>query len=124
MKILHIWDICDFGENISNFILDHDLGKSKVVKKKGMPIRFVLFVIWALIFYNPNIIHIHYWVKGVLLAKILCPRTPIIMHFHGDDLRGKKLPGYVKKYSSAMLVSTRDLLEEGDCFEYYGYPTW
>lgn len=120
MKIMHIWDICDFGKNISNFILDNNLGKSKVVKKEGMPIRFGLLVILELLYFRPNIVHVHYWTKGVIFAKIFS-RAKIIMHFHGSDIRGKVVPDYVKNWSK-VLVSTRDLLVYGG--EYYGFPTW
>ena len=120
LKIMYIWDICDFGKNISNFILNHNLGKAKVIKKEGMPIRFGLLVILQLLYFRPNIVHVHYWTKGVILTKFFS-RAKIIMHFHGSELRGKIIPNYVEKWST-VLVSTRDLLKPG--YEYYGFPTW
>ena len=118
MKILHIWDIAGFGQRITDYINSNDYGESRVIKVKGTPVRFTLLVIKELLFYRPDIVHVHYWTKGIILAKLFT-RSKIIMHFHGSDIRGKSIPWHVNKWADRIIVSTRDLLMYGD---YYGYP--
>lgn len=143
MKVLHIWDVAGIGTRLARYVNENGLGSSYVVKRKshdkmnicseldcnvlvgGRYRKFILSVIYHLIIFRPDIIHVHGWDKGVLLGRLVGLRTFIIMHYHGTDIRGKDIrgkviPGYVKRFSSKIIVSTKDLLRNG--VEYYGYP--
>lgn len=113
MRILHIWDICNNSQYLTEKIniLGH---KSILVTRKKMTIRlyrFILMVIFQLLTFRADIIHINAWDKGVLLAKILSPRSKIIMHYHGSNIRGKQIPFFVELFTNRIVVSTRDLIE-------------
>jgi len=58
-----------------------------------------------------DIIHVHYFDKIIPYLRLLYPRKPIVMHYHGDDIRGKW--NLRRKYwskANAVLYSTLDLL--------------
>jgi len=117
MKVLHVWEVARFGAVLSDYINENDLGESRVIVIRNKPFRFGLSLVKELLTFRPDIVHVHYWTKGVIISKV-CSRARIIMHFHGTDIRGKKVPWYVNRWAK-VIVSTRDLTEHG---EYYGYP--
>jgi len=113
LRVLHIWDICDNSAIITRKLttMGH---QSFVIHRKKMTvrlIRFVLNVIFHLLTFRADIIHINAWDKGVFPAKLLSPRSKIIMHYHGNDIRGKMIPFAVKLCVDKICVSTCDLLE-------------
>jgi len=60
-----------------------------------------------------DIIHVHSFDKLVPLLKFLYPKKPVILHYHGTDIRGKW--ALKKRYWSkaeAILYSTKDLLND------------
>ncbi len=65
-------------------------------------------------------IHVRAWHKGLILARIFAPRTPVVFQYHGTDIRGKTIPRFVRRLATKILVSTKDLLQDG--VEYYGRP--
>jgi len=59
-----------------------------------------------------DILHVHSFDKIVPFLKLFYPRKPIILHYHGTDIRGKWLQK-MKYWSKAdiVLCSTPDLLD-------------
>lgn len=121
IRILHIWDIVDNSRLISQKL--NEMGhKSIVVDRKRMTIglfRFILNVIIRLLTFRADIIHINAWTKGVFFARILSPKSKIIMHFHGSEIRGKSLPSSVLLLADIMGYSTRDIFDQVDCEGYH-----
>lgn len=121
MKILHIWDICDNSRYLTEKLIPLGV-ESKVIDRQRMTVglfRFLLNVVYQLLFYKADIIHINAWTKGVLLARIFSPRSKILMHFHGSDIRGKKVPSIVILFANLICVSTKDLMGMGLSFPYW-----
>ena len=59
-----------------------------------------------------DLVHFHYSTGLPFgLDLPLWKDQQIVMHFHGDDIRGKKVPRMIKKYADFIYVSTPDLLE-------------
>jgi len=57
-----------------------------------------------------DIVHLHFFDKFVPYLKLLYPKKPVILHYHGSDIRGKW--GLRRKYWSkadSILYSTLDL---------------
>jgi hypothetical protein len=54
------------------------------------------------------------------LAKIICPWIPVLLHYHGDDIRNRETPYLIKKLAKKIVVSTLDLVR--DNFELYTCP--
>lgn len=114
MKILHIWDICDNSRYISEKITPWG-HESIVIDRKKLTVgkyRFILNVIYHLIRFKPDIVHVNAWTKGVILTRIFARKSKILMHFHGSDIRDKEIPKSVLKYSDEIFCSTKDLLKQ------------
>lgn len=114
MKILHIWDICNNSALISEK-LNEKGHKSFVITRKNYSqkelLKYLINVIYHLLTFKANIIHINAWDKGVLFAKLLSPKSKIIMHYHGSDIRFKQIPILIQLFSKRICVSTMDLLD-------------
>lgn len=137
MKILHVWDQAGIASRIANYINTNKLGTSRVVYRSvfdpfnlsgkyplnfatGGKSSFIYRVIREMI-KKPDIIHVHSWDKAIFFARVFARSSKIVMHYHGTDIRSKEIPDHVKRHSSKILVSTRDLLRPG--VEHYGYPS-
>ena len=138
-KILFIWDMAGIGSRIAQYINSHGLGTAYVIHRKAADrfsivsqysfnvvvdssiLVYYLHVMWHLMTFRPNIIHVNSLRWGVILARVLRPRTPILMHFHGSDIRKRTIPRWISPFVTKMIVSTRDLVREG--VDYFGYPT-
>lgn len=138
VKILNIWEIAGNGSIISDFINKNGYGQSYVILRakydpfyvaQSYPfnvipdcgvVGYYFLVIKHILRFKPDLIHVRAGPKGLILAKLFAPRTPVVMQFHGTDIRGKEIPWYVKKLANKIIVSTKDLVREG--VECYGRP--
>jgi hypothetical protein len=123
---LHIWNTAGVGSIIAKY-MDRLFGtKSLVVMRRAFdPFGFTTygelweckgktFILKCLIITKRfDIIHIHYLDEIIPFIKFLYPKKLIVMHYHGDDIRGKW--GLKRKYWSKadlVLYSTQDLLDK------------
>lgn len=138
IKVLFIFDIAGVGATIAEYINSKGHGKSYVVFRKQydkmcltskfdyniVPScstkRWVLIVIKHLLFFRPDVVHINSWKKGLILVRIFRSKAKVVMQFHGTDIRGKRIPRYVKALSDKILVSTKDLVNKDTT--YMGVP--
>lgn len=104
MKILRIWNTAGVASIIAKF-MDRLLGtKSLVVHRRALdPFGVTTYgELWdcsvkmfalkcILLARKFDIIHIHSFDELIPYLKILYPNKPIILHYHGTDIRGKRL---------------------------------
>lgn len=126
MRILHIWNTAGVGSIIAKY-MDKLLGTESLVIHRlafdpyGVTTYGELwncgpktFVLKALLKARKfDITHIHYFDKIVPYLKSLYSKKPIVLHYHGDDIRRKWSLRY--KYwrnADAVLYSTPDLLDD------------
>jgi glycosyltransferase involved in cell wall biosynthesis len=126
MKILHICNTAGVGSIIAKY-MDRLFGTESLVVNRHVldPYGFTTYgEIWScsskiftlkclLIAKRFDIIHIHYFDKIIPLLKLLYPKKLVVMHYHGDDIRGKW--GLKRKYWSkadVVIYSTLDLLDK------------
>ena len=116
MNILYLWDICDNSKYLTEKLTAKG-HKSLVVSRKTFSrkklLNYYLRVIYHLLTFKANIIHINAWTKGILLAKIFSPKSKILMHYHGSDIRGKKMSKW-SKYVQVNGFSTQDIFDMCD----------
>ena len=129
LKILFIWDTAGVGSDLADYINSNHLGKAYVIHRqqydplyftrrfvynqvpKCSTLRFVLIVIKHLLFFKPDVIHINAWIKGAIIAKLFS-KAKIVFQFHGSNLRGRRIPWFIRKFSDEILVSTKDLVRK------------
>lgn len=125
MRILHVWNTAGVASTIAKF-MDRIHGTSstvmyrRVFDKFGYTVYGELldcgakeFVIRALLrSLRFDIVHIHSLDNLVPLFRLLNPRKPIVLHYHGSEIRGKW--AFKKRFwnvpNVTVLVSTPDLL--------------
>lgn len=126
MKILHIWNTAGVASTLAKF-MDRIFGTQSAVMYRKAFDRFGYtiygelldcgakeFVIRALLrTLKYDIIHVHSLDKLIPLIRLLNPRKPIVLHYHGSDIRGrwKEKRRYWSQPNTVVLVSTPDLLE-------------
>lgn len=126
MKILHIWNTAGVASILAKF-MDRIYGTEssviyrRVFDKFGHTVYGELldcgskeFVIRALLkSLKYDIIHIHSLDKIVPLVRILNPHKPVVLHYHGSDIRGKWMirRRFWNVPNVTILVSTPDLLD-------------
>jgi len=124
-KVLHIWNTAGVASIIGKY-MDRIYGtKSYVIMRRSFD-KFGLttygdcfndsakfFLLRSLYKAKDfSLIHIHSLDKLVPIIKFLYPKKPVILHYHGSDIRGR-WEEKRKYYSKAdkIFVSTPDLLE-------------
>lgn len=122
MKILHIWDICNNSALVTEKLTAAG-HQSLVVTRSNYSrkylIQYYLRVIYHLLTFKADIVHVNAWDKGVLFAKLFSPRSKILMHYHGSDIRWKRVPLVVILFANLLCVSTRDLMGTGLSIPYW-----
>jgi len=124
-KVLHIWNTAGVASVLAKFT-DRLFGVRSVVHRKafdpyGLTTYGELwdcgakeFVLRCLLLARRfDIIHIHSLDKLVPLLKLLYPKKPIVLHYHGSDIRNKwslRLKYWSK--ADAILYTTPDLLNQ------------
>ena len=123
MRILHIWNTAGVASLIAKYT-DRDFGTESLVIHRRAYDPYGLTTFGELLDCGPreftiraiakargyDIVHVHYFYKIVPYLRLFYPRKSIIMHFHGDDVRGKwkERRRYWKK-ANVVLYSTLDL---------------
>jgi len=126
MKILHIGNTAGVGSIIAKY-MDRLFGTESLVvtRRASDPYgvttygevwdcgakMFALKCLWLARTFD--IVHVHYFDKIVPFLKFLYPWKPVVLHYHGDDIRGKW--NLRRKYWSkadVVLYSTLDLLKD------------
>jgi glycosyltransferase involved in cell wall biosynthesis len=124
MKILHISNTAGVAGVIAKYMDRLFNARSMVVQRSNRVCFPVYGEVWdcgpkmftlkcLLKARKFDIIHVHYFDKIIPYLRLLYPRKPIVMHYHGDDIRGKW--SLRRKYWSkadAVLYSTLELLDE------------
>lgn len=135
-RLLQIWEITCSSATLARY-LEQNGWQCQVIARKefdkhncasrfsnyiSVPGRARMFyweVAKAVIRFNPSVILVRQNYEILPLCKLLAPRTPIIMQFHGAEVRHRKKLPWQARLATTRLVSTRDIAEWG---EYYGTP--
>ena len=136
MKVLHVWNTAGVASTLAKFQNKLLKWKSWVITRKiydkyGFTIYgkttilpsslFTLMVIATLRKFD--IIHVHSIDTILPKIKSLYPKKPIILHYHGSEIRNKwSLRKRYWKLADAIIVSTKDLLESAPQERVYYLP--
>lgn len=126
MKILHVCNTAGVGSIIAKFMDKLFSTESLVVQRRasdpfGLTTYGELWDCGAKMFTLKcllrarrfDIVHVHYFDKIIPFLKFLYPKKPVVVHYHGDDIRDKW--SSKRKYwskTNLILYSTLDLLDD------------
>lgn len=122
MKILHVWDICNNAALLTEKLTaagHPSLVVTRSEYSRKRLIQYYVRVIFHLLTFKADIVHVNAWGKGVLLAKLFSPRSKILMHYHGSDILGKQIPFVVILFANLLCVSTKNLMGTGLSIPYW-----
>lgn len=128
MKILHVGDICGIPQTLAAEQRRRGHEADSIRFSDGpytisWRVRKFLTLVEHIPAYEE--IHFHYstalpFAIDLFLWKAMGKR--IIMHFHGSDIRGRRLNPLIKWLSNRIYVSTPDLLRWAPCAEWQPQP--
>ncbi|MHA1965659.1 MAG: glycosyltransferase [Candidatus Thorarchaeota archaeon] len=92
------------------------------------PYDFYRAVIAEIRKFRPDVVHSNSSIIGVILARMFAPRTPLILMYHGSEIRDRRKVHPEASLTDKIIVSTPDLDAYGewydrpvsDIFEYKG----
>jgi len=70
--------------------------------------------------WKPDVVHVNAADIYLVICRLASLKVPIVLQFHGSEIRGKKKLPINARLADAIIVSTPDLTEYG---EWYGSPT-
>ncbi|MFX1370054.1 MAG: hypothetical protein ACFFAY_15785 [Promethearchaeota archaeon] len=135
-KLLQIWDITCSSAIIAGYLEDHGW-QCKVIMREsfdkhdcsksfrdyqnipGRARKYYGAIVRAILSFKPNLILVRQNYQVIPLVKLFAPRTPLIVHFHGLEVRYRKTIPWQAKLAEIRLASTRDILRFG---EFYATP--
>lgn len=89
------------------------------IRVKGSVTRFLIEIIRTILTFRPSIILVRQVYELLPAIRLFAPTTPIILQFHGAEIRGKKKLPWQAKFATKRICSTKDIAQWG---EYYGTP--
>ncbi len=115
MRVLHLWDICDNSALLTEKLLPlghPSLVVSRTSFSRKRLIQYYMRVIWRLLTFRADIVHINAWDKGVIFAKLFSPKSKILMHYHGSDILGKQIPRIIRRFVDLYGFSSRNIFAQ------------
>ena len=67
--------------------------------------------------FKPDIVHVSSAVKALVVARLHAPRIPMVLTYHGTDVRGRKKVHAEAKLADVIAVSSPDLAKYGKWFD-------
>ena len=125
MRILHVWNPAGVASIIAKY-MDRLYGTKSLVVFRRAYDRFgttVYGVLWdcgaktfvlRVIFLARrfDLVHVHSLDRIVPLLKLIYPRKPVVLHYHGSEIRGRwRLRRRYWMWADAILYSTPDLCD-------------
>ncbi len=120
MKVLHIWEIAGVASTLSKYLAPLGVDCKVMCSDKGDPYGFMANhvnhskpVTAAIIIAEArkyDVLHIHFHDEFLPLLRRIYPTKPMVMHYHGSDIRGRDRAKYFR-HADAILYSTKDLAE-------------
>ncbi len=132
-KLLQIWDITCSSVILGNYLKENGwdcqiISREVFDKHKcsegfenynlvpGRARRFIWEIIKSIFTFRPNLIILRQNFQILPYIKLFAPFTPVILQFHGEEIRHCKKFPWQTRLAATMIVSTRDLIKWGPFF--------
>lgn len=86
---------------------------------QGRVVRFKLEIIKAILTFRPGVVLVRSRYELLPLIRFFAPFTPVVLQFHGSEIRNKKSLPWEAKLAATRIATTKDLERWGI---YYGTP--
>ena len=121
IKVIHIFDIAGVSSIIAH-TMDKKFGTESIVITNRDPWGVTTYgrvlnkhpiVFWFIVLYETrkyDIIHLNFHTQFAWLFKLFYPKKPLIIHYHGSEIRKKWDTKRDWRHANYVYVSTKDLL--------------
>lgn len=129
MRVLICWNTAAVFNPLANWLLENghdvriimrskfDLGNNTADHPAGIVVNssddFFLECMHQVRKFKPDIIQTSSSIKGLLLMRLIAPRSPIVLTYHGSDVRGRKEAHPESRLADFVTVTTQDLAKFG-----------
>ncbi|MHA1770215.1 MAG: hypothetical protein ACTSXS_01305 [Candidatus Thorarchaeota archaeon] len=135
-RLLQIWDITCSSAILASYMESRGWRCKVLIRKAfhrhncsdefrdyeiipgGVP-RYYLAILKTLLTFRPDLILVRQNYDLLPFIRFFAPRTPIVLQFHGSEVRHRKTLPWQSTIANRRIVSTRDLVAYGT---YYGTP--
>jgi hypothetical protein len=135
-RLLQVWEISCSSATLSRYLEKHGW-KCLVVTREsfdkhncgkefwnyrlvpGRARHYYLEIVKAILTFRPTLILVRQNFEVLPLIRLFAPTTPIIMQFHGLEVRGRSTLPWQSLLATKRICSTKDIAQYGT---YYGTP--
>jgi len=133
VKVLYLWNTAGTHSPVATWLIDHGhdariimrssydkYGNTRISKGAVMVDSsgdFYLSLIRHILVYRPTHIHVNANIPALVLARLLAPTTPIVLQYHGNDVRFRSKVHPEATLADKVIVSTPDLARFGEWFD-------
>jgi hypothetical protein len=101
----------------SKYDLFGNTSMSKTAQMVNSNMEYYNAVVTQLLAYRPTHIHVNQHLQSLVLARLLCPSTPIVFQYHGAEVRYRKTVHPEMALADKVIVSTPDLKRYGEWYD-------
>ncbi|MFW9801877.1 MAG: hypothetical protein ACFFFC_04465 [Candidatus Thorarchaeota archaeon] len=130
IKVLYVWNTAGTISPVATWLNDHgheariimhssyDKYGATRISKGAVMINSRRAFYWSIIKYillfRPTHIHVNASIAGLVLARLFAPTTPIILQYHGNEVRFRSKVHPEALLADKVIVSTPDLKRFGE----------
>jgi hypothetical protein len=133
IKVLYLWNTAGTHSPVASWLLEHGhdariimhsaydkFGNTKISDGAVMVDSrrdFYLSAIKIILEFRPTHIHVNGNIPALVLARLLAPTTPIVLQYHGNEVRFRHKVHPEASLADKVIVSTPDLERFGEWFD-------
>ncbi|MFW9965280.1 MAG: hypothetical protein ACFFCX_17030 [Candidatus Sifarchaeia archaeon] len=133
IKVLYVWNTAGTHSPVATWLIDngHDAkiimhssydiyGNTRISKGAVMVDSrrdFYWTVIRSIIMFRPTYIHVNGNIPALVLSRLLAPTTPIVLQYHGNEVRFRPKVHPEATLADRVIVSTPDLQRFGTWYD-------
>ncbi len=133
LRVLYLWNTAGALSPVGDWLIDHG-HKAKILMRSDYDLfgntsiskaahmvhsgnEYFAETVKQLMIFNPTHIHINANLPSLVLARLLRPFTPIVFHYHGDEVRYRSTSHPEMILADKVIVSTPDLCRYGEWYD-------
>jgi len=133
IKVLYVWNTAGTHSPVATWLIDHghdariimhsayDLYGNTRISKGAIMVdstrAFYIALIKCLLKFRPTLIHSNGNIPALVLSRLIVPTTPIVLQYHGNDVRFRSRVHPEAALADKVIVSTPDLQRFGEWFD-------
>lgn len=93
------------------------VSQSKYASMVSTALGFYKASVLEILRFKPHVIHVNQGYDILPLVRLFAPKTPIVMQYHGEEIRGRSMIHLETELADRITVSTQDLTQYGELLD-------